>query len=166
MLLPMLASADAVEKNGIYYNLNAGAGTAAVTNHPNKYQGDVSIPDKVEIDGTEYSVTSIGNNAFYGCSGVTSITIGNSVTSIGGWAFGECYGLTSITIGNSVTSIEYYAFYWCSGLTSITIPNSVTSISNTAFYACSGLTSIKVEAGNTIYDSRDNCNAVIETVFS
>ena len=132
------------------------------------------------------SVTSIGNNAFSGCSGLTSVTIPNSVTSIGSYAFRGCSGLTSVTIGNSVTSIGDYAFYYCSGLTSVTIPNSVTniglgafadcsgltsvtipdsvtSIGYYAFSACSGLTSITVSSGNTVYDSRNNCNAIIET---
>ena len=109
------------------------------------------------------SVTSIGESAFSACSGLTSITIPNSVTSIGNYAFYNCSGLTSITIPNSVTSIGNDAFKGCSGLTSITIPNSVTSIGNDAFRGCSGLTSIKVESGNTKYDSRDNCNAIIET---
>ena len=88
------------------------------------------------------SVTSIGDYAFYGCSGLTSIIIPNSVTSIGRYAFYGCSGLTSITIPNSVTSIGERAFYGCSGLTSITIPNSVTSIGNNVFQGCSGLTSI------------------------
>ena len=109
------------------------------------------------------SVKSIGSYAFLYCKGLTSITIPNSVTSIGGFAFEGCSGLTSITIPNSVTSIGDYAFYVCSGLTSITIPNSVTSIGSYAFSDCSGLTSITVEKGNTKYDSRDNCNAIIET---
>ena len=132
------------------------------------------------------SVTSIGNNAFQSCSGLTSVTIGNSVTSIGGLAFSGCSGLTSVTIGNSVTSIGYEAFHSCSGLTSVTIPNSVTTIGGSAFHscsgltsvtignsvtsigdyafsACSGLTSITVSSGNTVYDSRNNCNAIIET---
>ena len=90
------------------------------------------------------SVTSIGNYAFYGCSGLTSIEIPNSVTSIGEWAFGGCPGLTSITIPNSVASIKNGAFYCCKGLTSITIPNSVTSIGEQAFGWCTGLTSIEI----------------------
>ena len=83
--------------------------------------------------------------------------------SIGESAFNYCNGVTSITIPNSVTSIENGAFQDCSGLTSITIPNSVTSIGYYVFNNCSGLASIVVEAGNTVYDSRDNCNALIET---
>ena len=109
------------------------------------------------------SVTSIGNSAFNSCSSLTSVTIPNSVTSIGSYAFYRCSSLTSVTIGNSVTSIEEGAFFGCSSLTSITIPNSVTSIGNSAFYNCSSLTSMFVEDGNTTYDSRDNCNAIIET---
>ena len=90
------------------------------------------------------SVTSIGNSAFFGCSGLTSITIPNSVTSFGSATFSNCSGLTSVTIPNSVTSIGSAAFQGCSGLTSVTIPNSVTSIGDHAFWDCSGLTSITI----------------------
>ena len=86
----------------------------------------------------------MGSSAFYGCSGLTSITIPNSVTSIGGYAFSNCSGLTSVTIPNSVTSIGGYAFSNCSGLTSVTIGNSVTSIGSSAFSGCIGLTSITI----------------------
>ena len=109
------------------------------------------------------SVTEIGRYAFGGCNGLTSVTIPNSVTEIGQGAFYDCSGLASVTIGNSVTSIGKCAFYGCSGLTSVTIPNSVTSIRQGAFGSCNGLTSIKVESGNSVYDSRENCNAIIET---
>ena len=105
--------------------------------YPGGKQGAYTIPN---------SVTSIGNSAFWGCTGLTSVTIPNSVTSIGQSAFGGCSGLTSVTIGNSVTSIEVSAFYNCSGLTSVTIPNSVTSIGQHAFYGCSGLTSVTINS--------------------
>ena len=108
------------------------------------------------------SVTSIGYNAFSFCTSLTSITIPSSVTSIGDDAFYGCSSLTSITIPNSVTSIGRQALCNCSGLTSITIPSSVTSIETEIVMGCSGLTSIVVESGNAKYDSRDNCNAIIE----
>ena len=109
------------------------------------------------------SVTSIGDYAFSQCYGLTSIEIPNSVTSIGEGAFESCTGLTSIEIPNSVTSISSFAFYYCTGLTSVVIPNSVTYIGNGAFRYCDGLEQMTVEMGNTVYDSRDNCNAIIET---
>ena len=109
------------------------------------------------------SVTSIRDAVFQSCSSLSSITIPNSVTSIGDQAFYECSSLTSITIPNSVTSIGNRAFSECSSLTSVTIPNSVTSIGKWAFGYCSSLTSMLVEEGNVTYDSRENCNAIIET---
>ncbi len=109
------------------------------------------------------SVTSIGNYAFYYCYGLTSINIPAGVTSIGNYAFYYCNGLTSIEIPAGVTSIGNYAFYDCDGLTSIEIPAGVTSIGNWAFSNCYGFTSIVVDEGNSVYDSRDNCNAIIET---
>ena len=154
---------------------------------PNNYKGHYTIQE---------GVTCIGEEAFYKCSGLTSITIPNSVTIIGEDAFRGCSGLTSIIvesgnttydsrngcnaiietatntlvvgcqstiIPNSATSIGWAAFAYCSGLTSVTIPNSVTSIGGWTFSNCSDLTSIVVESGNTTYDSRNGCNAIIET---
>lgn len=91
-----------------------------------------SIPE----DG---SVTSIGQGAFYGCYGLTSVTIPNSVTYIGSCAFWRCTGLTSVVIGNSVTSIGGSAFNGCTGLTSVTIPDSVTTIGSDTFSGCNSL---------------------------
>lgn len=114
--------------------------------------GKLSILDlsdaKIVEGGSDYwegSYTSndnLGDHAFYGCNGLTSLTIPSSVTSIGDYAFYECCGLTSLTIPSSVTSIGREAFYCCCGLTSLSIPSSVTSIGDYAFEGCSGLTSI------------------------
>ena len=112
------------------------------------YSGNIVIPKFIEYSGKTYNVTSIGEHSFYGCSGLTSITIPNSVTSIGNYAFSGCSSLTSVTIPNSVTNLGFAAFDGCSSLTSITIPNSVTSIGSSAFYGCSGLTKIISEIEN------------------
>ena len=109
------------------------------------YTGNVVIPKSVVYEGNTYSVTSIGDYAFYYSSGLTSVTIPNSVTSIGKNALSACSGLTSVTIPNSVTSIGDNALSGCNGLTSITIPNSVTSIGQFAFSTCNSLTKIVSE---------------------
>ena len=126
--------------------------------------GNGAFNERTKLTNIEIpsSVTSIGERAFMGCSGLTGIEIPSSVTSIGEKAFMGCSGLTGIKIPAGVTSIGSSAFYGCSRLTSIEIPAGVTSIGYGAFYGCSGLTSINVEAGNVSYDSRDNCNAIIE----
>ena len=135
-LLPLVAHADSVEIDGIYYNLIPKGKVAEVTSNPNKYSGDVVIPETVEYNGVQCSVTSIGEKAFSSCWSMSNVNIPNSVTSIGDYAFSGCSGLTSVTIPNSVTSIGASAFSGCSGLTSVTIPNSVTSIENYAFQGC------------------------------
>ncbi len=132
------------------------------------------------------SVTTIGGGAFSSCSGLTSVTIGNSVTTIGNDAFAYCYSLANVAIGssvthigtfafshcgeltsleipNSVTTIDKDAFSYCTALTSVTIPSSVTTIGKYVFTSCYNLTSMTVASGNTTFDSRDNCNAIIET---
>ena len=114
----------------------------------------VSIPD---------SVTSIRSNVLQNCTGLTSVTIPDSVTSIGVSAFYNCSSLTSVSIPNSVTSIGGNAFGSCDSLTSVTIPSSVTSIDGNAFAGCDGLVTIAVDSNNSTYDSRNNCNAIIET---
>ena len=167
-LLALSATAYNFEVNGIYYNINGTEATVTYKkysnyNYTSDYSGSVIIPATVTYAGTTYSVTAIGDFAFCECPGLTSVTIPNSVTTIDDWAFSRCSGLTSVTIPNSVTTIGQRAFISCSGLTSITIPNSVTFIGSSAFSCCSGLISISVENGNPNYDSRNSCNAIIET---
>ena len=159
LLLPMAVSAQEVEIDGIYYRIYNGQ--AIVISHPDKYSCDIVIPSTVNY-GRDYPVVGISESAFEGCSDLQSVTIPSSVTSIGVWAFRWCNSLPSITIPSSVTSIGASAFEGCTSLTSITIPNSVTSIGSGITSGCSSLTSIVVEEGNPQYDSRDNCNAIID----
>ena len=179
------------QSGDLYYNITSDTSVEVTYQDflsSNNYFGltTATIPETVTYNGKNYSVTNIGNDAFSRCTGLTYITIPNSITSIGDYALSGCSGLKSITIPNSVISIGNNAFNQCSGFTSITIPNSVTNIGNNVFSQCSSLTSITipnslisigknifsfcdslisiiVENGNTIYDSRNNCNAIIET---
>ena len=174
--------------DGIKYRILSSSKEVAVTKKGDNvvYSGDIVIPEKISLIGMLFDVISIDSQAFKDCNGLTSITIPNSVTSIGQYAFWNCsklssitlpgsissiemgmfencFNLTSITIPNSVTSIGNEAFSGCSKLTSVTIPNSVMSIGKEAFEWCSNLTSMIVESNNVYYDSRNNCNAIIET---
>ena len=130
--------------DGIYYNFNENEATVTYNDDYEYYSGDIVIPKSVIYNEKTYSVTSIGDNAFYECYDLTSVNIPNSVTYIGDYAFWACSNLTSITIPNSVTYIGYEAFYYCEGLTSVIIPNSVTIINYDAFNGCSGLTSVTI----------------------
>ena len=136
-------STHAFKSGDLYYKITSD-NTVEVTSDGNNYKGltTATIPETVTNNGTTYSVTSIGDDAFYNCSSLTSITFPNSVTSIGNYAFHGCSSLTSLTIGNSVISIGHYAFIGCFSLTSLVIPNSVTSIGDYAFSSCSSLTSV------------------------
>ncbi len=116
--------------------------------------GNLTIPSTVTYGGNTYSVSSIGIMAFYGCKGLTSVTIPNSVTSIGRMAFQECEDLTSVTLPNSITSIEHATFARCSSLTSVSIPNSVTSIGASAFGFCTSLASLTIPSSVTSIGDR------------
>ena len=163
LAVPFCSQAYGFEVDGLRYTKMTNS-KVEVSGHASKnISGSLVIPATVAYDSVEYSVTSIGFEAFFGCSGLTSVAIPNSVSYIAYEAFYGCSGLTSVTIPNSVTTISDYAFSGCSGLTSVTIPNSVTSIGANPFSACTNLETIKVESGNTNYDSREDCNAIIET---
>ena len=174
MLVLIIVTVFSVEaydfmENGIAYNINEDGASVEVTYQRlaqsgySNLSGDIVIPSSVYNNGTEYTVTSIGRDAFRNCINLTSVVIPISVTKISFKSFMGCSGLTSVEIPGSVTEIGESAFYDCINLSSLHIPGSVTSIEPSAFYYCGGLSSITVEESNAFYDSRDNCNAIIET---
>ena len=141
LLLPIAAMAGGdVCINGIYYDLDTVNKTAEVSKNQHYGGTEVIIAESFEVAGVTYRVTSIRKDAFNHCSSFTSLTIPNSVTRIGA-----------------------YAFLCCKGITSVSVSKNVTTIGECAFSGCSGLTSMVVESGNAKYDSRNNCNAIIET---
>ena len=138
LLISIPASAYDFESGDIYYNISSGQ--VYVTHGDSEYKGDIVIPSQVTYYGRTYKVFSIG-----------------------GQAFANCNSLTSVSIPNSVISIEIQAFWQCYNLRSITIPQSVSYIGEYAFSGCGRLNSIVVDSNNRYYDSRNNCNAIIET---
>ena len=148
LLCTLSASAYDFMVDGIAYEKNNGGKSVYVTTGGD-YTGDIVIPENVAYGDRLYSVTSIGERAFYCCKGLSSVTIGNSVTSIGMYAFNHCGGLTSVTIPNSVTLIDSCAFADCTSLASVTIPTSVTKIGGSAFEGCTCLTSVTIPTSVT-----------------
>ena len=145
------ASAYDVEVDGIYYNL--AKKFAFVTSGNVGYAGEIVIPESIVVNEETYTVKEIEEKAFYGSSGLTSVTIPSSVTSIGKEAFRTCSDLTAVTIPCSVTSIGESAFRNCRCLTSVTIPSSITRIEDDTFSYCSGLTSVTIPSSVTCIGS-------------
>ena len=137
---PAVPDAPFTPSVGLAYEINDDGKTCSITGIETCTDTDIYIGGS--IDG--YKVTSIGDRAFYECSPLRSVTIGDSVTSIGDRAFYECCSLRSVTIGDSVTSIGDRAFSDCTALTSVTIGDSVTSIGYMAFYECYSLKSVTI----------------------
>ena len=184
-LLAVSIVTNAFEVDGIYYSYDDSGVT--VSTGEVKYSGNVIIPETVTYNGTTYRVTGIGNYAFYNCSGLLSVSMPNSVTTIGEWAFADCTELKNVYFSNSLTSIGFrafsdchslldvtfghnlktisdLAFLYCWSLKSIHIPSTLTSIGRrNPFAGCCSLISLDVESGNLKYDSRNNCNAIIDT---
>lgn len=170
LLCSLTANAYDFVADGIYYNITSSTDLTVEVTYEREgilvisgYRGAVTIPPTVSYDDNIYSVTTIGNSAFYD-SDLTSIAIPESVTSIGGCAFKGCSSLTSIIIPKSVTSIGYSAFGGCGSLTTITIPESVTSIGYSAFSGCGSLTSITIPKSVTSIESSTFSNSSLTSV--
>ena len=173
------------------YQVNPDGVSVTVTGHTLDYEhanGPLNIPESVNHEGVDYTVTSIGNSAFLYYFYLTSLSLPNSLTTIGNSAFAYCSGFTGdlvipnsvvtigpsafftcynfdgdLVIGNSVTTIGEYAFDDCNGMHGVlNIPSNVTTIGLDAFRYCD-FSGITVDAANTVFDSRDNCNAIIKT---
>ena len=163
ILLPFFASAEVVKVGGLWYNLNTVDNTAeVVASQRALYSGVIIIPASFYYQNKSYSVTSIGESAFEGCTGLTSITISSSVKSLEKGAFYGCSGLTSVKIPNGVTKIGLGAFSACTNLTCVIIPSSVTDIESYAFDDCTSLNRIVSESkqpapfNNTVFDTHDD----------
>ena len=144
MALPLLVSAYDVTVNGLYYNLDADAKTAEVTNGDSKQVGSVSIPESIIVGLTTYTVTSIGDEAFDMCTKLNAVTIPNTVTRIGKSAFYQCLEMTSINIPSSIVDIDEGAFRYCWELRTIDLPNSITKINDGVFSDCHKLETITI----------------------
>lgn len=183
-LLPISLFAEKIVVDGIFYNIYSASFDAEVTENPNKYSGDIIIPETFSYKGNRYKVTSIGENAFRLCNDLSSVVIPNSVIQIEKWAFCDsdnlkivsfstnltrikkeafngCKKLSEIILPEKLSIIDVGAFAYCESLKSLVIPQNVISIGVGAFKECSGLRSIKVDKANKVYDSRNDCNAVI-----
>ena len=165
LLSAATASAHDFEVDGIYYIKNSDGTSVRVTykgssynDYSNEYSGAVTIPTSVTYSGKIYSVTSIGNCAFYGCSGLTSVSIGNSVTTIGEYAFRECSGLKKVEISDleawckiSFSNVYANPIYYSHNLflngheiKNLIIPESIQELKYYVFRGCSGLTSVVI----------------------
>ena len=162
MFLPMMASAETVQIDGIYYTLIPKGNVAHVTSGSTQYTGSVVIPSTVVYNDVTYNVDAIEDNAFKSCMGLTSVSVPGSVTKIGQWAFAYCTALTTATLADGVTKLDEHAFHACEALTAIDIPNSVTEIGNIAFSGCKALTSAKLSDNITVIrqSTFQNCTSL------
>ena len=162
MFLPMMASAETVQIDGIYYTLIPKGNVAHVTSGSTQYTGSVVIPSTVVYNDVTYNVDAIEDNAFKSCIGLTSVSVPGSVTKIGQWAFAYCTALTTATLADGVTKLDEHAFHACEALTAIDIPNSVTEIGNIAFSGCKALTSAKLSDNITVIrqSTFQNCTSL------
>lgn len=167
LLLPAAAMGYDFAVDGIYYYVMNG--NAIVTNNGQDgcYSGVVVIPETVSNGGMTYPVTTIGSEAFYGCRGLTEISLPNTISSIGKRAFCSCSGLTQITVPDAVTIIDQNVFYGCTGLRTAILGKSVTTIENDAFRECYGLAQINIPASVTSIGDYafDSCTGIKTVIF-
>ena len=207
-LISIFLKAETIEVDGIYYKVYDKQ-CVEVVNSPTKYIGEVTIPETIRHNGISYKVVGIGENAFYNCPDLKSISLPNNITFISKQAFRLCKGLSSISLPDNITVIGERAFLDCANIRflklpnklkiirdeafggckkieSITLPESLLEIWNGAFYDCEdvktllvpknvqyigfrafrdccSLQKISVDSLNTRYDSRNDCNAIIES---
>ena len=155
------AVGDTFTANNLKYKVTSESPkTVQLTGYVSKPTGTLEIPATVN----DYSVTSIGTNAFRSCSGLKSVVLPDGLTSIGNGAFGYCYNMTSANIPDGVTSIGNNAFFDCEALKEITIPSSVTSIGYDAFCCCIDLKSVTINDGVTSlgYEAFLGCESLTE----
>lgn len=164
LLVALSPKVHAFEVDGVYYAFNADSTLLSVTYGPNKYCGDVTIPNTVVYEGKTYTVSYIGHSAFSNCNELTSVTMGDSITFIGSDAFSGCNNLRNVTLGKSVRTIGNFAFYGCYALTEIIIPDHVTTINYGTFMYCTELTSVTMPTSVTYIDSNAfyNCRRLTE----
>ena len=165
-LLPMVAMADDSGSCGenVTWTYEEGTHTLSISGTGDMRNYDIYENGYYDNEKGEYVSSFYCDHPWSAFrTEIEKVVIEDGVTSIGSYSFYKLENLQNIRIANSVTSVNWCAFQGCIGLTSVTIPNSLTSISSSAFYGCSELISIKVESENTKYDSRNNCNAIIET---
>lgn len=161
LFINLFATAQTFDVGNLRYNIISGTNVSVQKTNTNP-TGALTIPATVVNVGVTYSVTSISDNGFSNCPGLTSVDIPNTVTNIGINAFQFCAALTSITLPNSITSISNTLFYGCSSLTSLVIPNSVTTIGSAAFFGCSNLSSVTIPNSVTLigFQSFVNCSSL------
>ena len=179
-----VAWAERVEVDGVIYDVNVFSREAKAVSGADKYVTEIRLHEEVEYQGVKYPVTCIGPRAFYNYHLVSSVVIPNSVVTIEELAFSicrltsitfskslksmgkgafSCCQFTSLTFPSTLESIGEEAFQYCGKLESLDIPSSLTNFNLNAFDGCYAIASIKVEDGNSKYDSRDDCNAIIDT---
>ena len=186
----MTGMAQTFTVNDLNYQVNPDGVSVTLTGHVDGYNatGALNIPASINYEGNDYAVTTVGNTAFMYCFYLTSLTLPNSLTTIEEGAFAYCSGFTGdlvipnsvvtiepsafftcyafdgdLVIGNAVTTIGDGAFNSCDGFHGVlNIPSNVTSIGSDAFRYCK-FSGITVDPANPVFDSRDNCNAIIRT---